>query len=409
MSAGLRILIVAEHASIQFGGEAALPYHYFRVLRARGEDAWLIVHERTRHELAETFPGELDRIRFVPDMALQKLFHRASKLLPRRIAEATFGLANQMLTQHAQRGMVRALLTPHTVVHQPIPVSPRFPSLLYGLGAPVVIGPMNGGMVYPPAFRGSEGWLVRATIALGRMLSGVVNTMLPGKRDAQMLLVANERTRHALPVQPVTRVVQMVENGVDLCVWRGAAGLVVPGRFVFLGRLVDWKALDVVLSALVLVPEATLQVIGDGPMMQPWQRLAVRLGVADRVDFVGWRTQAESAVHLACCIALLLPSVYECGGAVVLEAMAAGRPVIATAWGGPQDYLDAECGILIEPISALQMTADFASAMRRLMESPEECVAMGRAGRERIEREFDWEKKVDAILLVYAEARASFR
>ena len=47
--------------------------------------------------------------------------------------------------------------------------------------------------------------------------------------------------------------------------------------------------------------------------------------------------------------ALVLPSLYECGGAVVLEAMAMGLPVIATKWGGPTDYLDEKTGILIEP------------------------------------------------------------
>src|SRR5258708_39452367 len=54
--ADIRVVIVAEHASLKFGGEAALPLHYFRVLRRRNVAAWLVVHERTRSELEHAFP-----------------------------------------------------------------------------------------------------------------------------------------------------------------------------------------------------------------------------------------------------------------------------------------------------------------------------------------------------------------
>ena len=64
-----RVLIVADHASARFGGEAALPFHYFRVLRARGAPVWLISHARTRDELTELF-GNDPRIRYVEDAPL---------------------------------------------------------------------------------------------------------------------------------------------------------------------------------------------------------------------------------------------------------------------------------------------------------------------------------------------------
>jgi hypothetical protein len=54
----MRICIVAEHASYRFGGEAILPAHYFARLRARGEEAWLVVHARTRDELEAAFPSD---------------------------------------------------------------------------------------------------------------------------------------------------------------------------------------------------------------------------------------------------------------------------------------------------------------------------------------------------------------
>jgi glycosyltransferase involved in cell wall biosynthesis len=404
----MRVLIAAENASTRFGGEAILPYHYFRLLRDRGVDAHLVVHARTRDELKLHFPGERTHIHFVEDQPLQKLFYSLGKLLPHRIAEASFGLANQLLTQHRQRRILRRLMgypaKPRTVIHQPIPVSPRFPSLLYDLGAPVVIGPLNGGMVYPPAFRSAESALSRLLIACGRAFTDAVNAIFPGKRRADIVLVANARTRAALPSRLQGRVLEMPENAVDISQWTssGIREVKPSTSFVFIGRLVDWKALDIVIAALEQVPEASLDVIGDGPMLERWRTLATRLGLIARVRFHGWLPQAACANFLTNSCALVLPSLYECGGAVVLEAMAMARPVIATAWGGPADYLDPSCGILVEPTGRTALIQGFAESMRRLIDSPAQRERMGAAGREKLLRNFDWHRKIDLILDIYA-------
>jgi glycosyltransferase involved in cell wall biosynthesis len=401
----MRICIVAEHASRRFGGEAIIPYHYFRVLRSRGVEAWLVTHARTRPELETLFPADLDRMRFVDDSRLQKILFRIGELLPRKIAESTFGLTNQLLTQFFQRAVLRRLIAASEVdiLHQPIPVSPRFPSLLFGLGAPLVVGPLNGGMDYPPAFRKSESVGSRVFVTVARSLSNIVNSILPGKKRADLVLVANERTRRALPSGLRGRVVEIPENAVDLTQWPATGRTVTDaGLFIFIGRLVDWKALDLIIRALKLVPGARLDVIGDGPMLSAWTRLAIELDLADRVSFLGWKTQEECALRLGAAVALVLPSLYECGGAVVLEAMAMSKPVIATKWGGPADYLDADSGILVEPDSPQALIDGFAAAMRRLATSPELCARLGSAGRNRLVRCFNWEKKVDQLMLLYA-------
>ena len=88
-----------------------------------------------------------------------------------------------------------------------------------------------------------------------------------------------------------------------------------------------------------------LHIIGDGGIRSQLEALAGELGLGDRVVFHGFVPQDQCASLLAGIDALLLPSLYECGGAVVLEAMAMGLPVIATKWGGPADYLDEKTGI----------------------------------------------------------------
>jgi glycosyltransferase involved in cell wall biosynthesis len=403
----MRICIVAEHASKRFGGEAFLPVHYFHLLRSRGIESWLVVHSRTRSEIAELFPQDIDRILFVPDLWIHRLVSNLSRFVPRRLSVATFGLLNQLITQFCQRSIVRRLIRNQSidVIHQPIPISARFPSALFGLGVPVVMGPLNGGMEYPPAFRRNESWTSRAAIAFLRLFVNVANTLLPGKKHADVLLVANERTRRALPSGIRGRVIELDENGIDVGVWQTASGG--PDRttplFVFVGRLVDWKALDIAIRALARVPSAELEVVGDGPMLETWKSLAGELGVKDRVCFIGRLSQPEYAARLRACIALVLPSLYESGGAVVLEAMATGKPVIATRWGGPADYLDKSCGILVEPESYKALVDGFAEGMQKLIDSPELAKSMGDAGRQRAVRDFDWQRRIDRVIGIYGE------
>src|SRR6202044_4106340 len=102
--------------------------------------------------------------------------------------------------------------------------------------------------------------------------------------------------------------------------------------------------------------------------------------------FLGWMAQAGGPRQLTESDALVLPSMHECGGAVVLEAMAMEVPVIATAWGGPLDYLDPSCGILVEPSSKEAFVDDLTLALIRLATHPQERRAMGKAGRRKIVR-----------------------
>jgi len=80
-----RVCIVADHASTQFGGEAILPVHYFRVLRARGLDVWMVVHDRCRNDLESSFGVGNDRIIYVPDRWLHILLFRVGRLLPDKL------------------------------------------------------------------------------------------------------------------------------------------------------------------------------------------------------------------------------------------------------------------------------------------------------------------------------------
>jgi len=417
----MRVLLLAEHASARFGGEAALPLHYFRVLLARGVPVWLVTHARVRQELSERFADSLDRITFIEDRWYHVLLWRMSAPLPARLSYMTTGYISRVLTQLTQRRIARDLIARHgiSVVHQPMPVSPKEPSFVHGLGVPVVIGPMNGGMDYPPAFRHPEPWFSRLAVKAGRSVSQLLNLLVPGKREAACLLVANLRTERALPRGASARVETIVENGVDLSLWQPFERMRSDAtdaftRVVFMGRLVDWKAVDLLIEAFDQARHQApmaLSIIGDGAEAPSLKQMARDRGLqgtdghmaetAGTIAFAGWKTQTECAQALREQDVLVLPSLMECGGAVVLEAMAAGLPVIATAWGGPLDYLDESCGVLVQPASREALVAGFAAALVELSLHPDRRQAMGQAGRRKVVDQFDWDAKVDTVSEIY--------
>ena len=242
-------------------------------------------------------------------------------------------------------------------------------------------------MDYPKAFHQVESRATRASVAFGRNCANLINRAIPGKKLADFLLVANQRTQLALPSCAQGEVIEIPENGVDLGLWSVEPHITTgdrPPRFLFMGRLVDWKRLDWAIRALGNVPGAYLDVIGDGPMRAEWTLLAESLNLSDRICFRGWMPQHECTQHLRSATALLLPSIYECGGAVVLEAMATGTPVIAVAWGGPADYLDETCGLLIRPSGEAAVVDGFTEGMRQLIQNPQLCFNLGAAGRRKL-------------------------
>lgn len=398
---------------------------YYEYLRRRGIPTWLLTHERVRPEFAGD--EHADHVFYSEDRKIHQFLWRLGAHLPDRIENLTTAYLSRLLTQISQRRKIRQLVKELSidVIHQPMPVSPKEPSLLYDLDVPVVMGPLNGGMDFPPAFKSADSLFTRLLLRGSRWLSHGLNVIAPGKRKAEIILVANERTYLALPSGHSRNVEHMVENGVDLQLWQPRAPSQQapqdhpgPAHYVFMGRLVDVKRVDILLDAFAQACRQhpmSLQIIGDGPLLPALQQQAKALGILasapgteSGVYFAGWMAQVDAAAQLSAQDCLVLPSIRECGGAVVLEAMAASLPVIAVDWGGPADYLDDSCGILIAPNSADYLVQEMARALATLARDPALRNRLGAQGRAKVEREFDWEKKIDAIQSVYARAVASY-
>jgi rhamnosyl/mannosyltransferase len=159
-------------------------------------------------------------------------------------------------------------------------------------------------------------------------------------------------------------------------------------RALFIGRLVAYKGLDVLLRALEQVPDLRLDVVGSGPEGPRLRTLAQALAVADRVRWFGEYPDEDLPRRMADADFLVLPSVTteEMFGLVVLEAMAAGRPVITTA------VPSAVREVNVPGVTGLEVPLRDAGALARaledMVEDPLRRQRMGAAGRDRVERQF---------------------
>ena len=392
----MRIAVVGDNASMRMGGEAQKPYRFFTGYRALGHSCRLVVHARCRDELRELLDaGQFADVTFVEDTPLQRALHRLAVALPRTVFENLAGRAIGLIFQLRARRLLRRLHAemPFDAIHQPIPISPSAPSLIHGLGCPVTCGPMAANPGWPPAFRKATD---RARTVLVLPLWGlawIVHRLAPGKRRARALVAANDRTVAILRwVAGAGAPVHMsLENAAE-DFWFEIENAPDPEdpRIVFVGRLVDWKGTDLLLEAIArLSRPVTLTIVGEGPERAALEALAGRCAPA-RIEFAGWLGHDAIAALYARATAAVSLSLKEAGGTSVQEAMAAGVPVVATAWGGHMTRMIPEAGALIAPDGRESVITQTAAALERLIGDADHRRACGAAARRHARCTFRW-------------------
>jgi glycosyltransferase involved in cell wall biosynthesis len=177
-------------------------------------------------------------------------------------------------------------------------------------------------------------------------------------------------------------------------------------QVLFAGRVVPSKGVAVLIRAAREV-DAEFLVCGDGWRLAAMRRLAGRLGVSARVHFPGWLAPADLAREIARSCVVALPSVWpEPFGLIGIEALAAGRPVVASATGGVGDWLEHGVSGLCVPAGSHRALA---RALQELLSDPSRSRAMGEAGRRAVASSFSAERHLEALLDVYRQARARWR
>jgi rhamnosyl/mannosyltransferase len=202
--------------------------------------------------------------------------------------------------------------------------------------------------------------------------------------------------------------VEVIPFGIDQTRWE-----VVPPpppggapRAIFIGRLAAYKGLDILLRALERVPELRLDVVGAGPEGPRLRTLAQALAVHDRVRWYGEYPDEDLPRRMADADFLVLPSVTieEMFGLVVVEAMAAGRPVITTALPSAVREVNVPEGTGLEV--PLRDVGALAAALERLAHDPQLRRSMGEAGRKRVAERFTQTAMAEKHIALYERIRA---
>ena len=161
-------------------------------------------------------------------------------------------------------------------------------------------------------------------------------------------------------------------------------------RVLYVGRLTSLKGMSVLLDAMVAirdaVPRVELVVIGDGPDRDAFEAHARRLGIDSSVSFRGVRSPQEVADALASTDVFVLPSFAEGVPVSLMEALAAGVPVVSTPVGGVTELVEHGVnGMLVRPADPDAL----ASAVTELLGDPDRRREMGAAGRRAVAADFD--------------------
>ncbi|GGJ41712.1 colanic acid biosynthesis glycosyltransferase WcaL [Sphingopyxis bauzanensis] len=195
--------------------------------------------------------------------------------------------------------------------------------------------------------------------------------------------------RHAAPKH--WSKMTIVRCGIDVAALPAPAAHSVssPARLVFVGRLSPEKGLFGLLDALAVLKASgaafELVVVGDGPLNATIQARVGDLGLFERVQFVGGLPEAGTLAEIARADILVLPSLMEGLPVVLIEALALGRPVVASRVAGiPELIEEGESGYLFAPSD----WRDLAAVLQRLLAARGDWAAMGEAGRQRVVAEF---------------------
>jgi glycosyltransferase involved in cell wall biosynthesis len=167
-------------------------------------------------------------------------------------------------------------------------------------------------------------------------------------------------------------------------------------------RLDPQKGHDVLLRAVAETPGVMLVLAGDGPERERLEALVSELGLRRRVLFLGRRSDVPEL--LAVSDVFVLPSLFEGSSLAVLEAMAAMRPVVATAIGGTDELIvDGESGLLVPPADPRAL----ATVLRRVLADRRLRTSLGQKARDRVEQRFSAAAMAERVAHVYEELLAA--
>ncbi len=369
-----RILLSAYACEPGRGSEPALGWGWATELARFGHQVWVLTRAENRSAIEGDVLAANPNLNFVyfdlPPF---------TQMWRKGLGKILYYVLWQWCAVRHIRHLFPAL--PFDVVQHVTYASGRYPSFMASLGIPFYFGPVSGGETVPRRVRSAFPLGQRCRERL-RDLSNFIVPFDPVMRwvfqRADKLFVTRDtlslvppRWRHKCRTELAIGLSNDYLNHVAPAAY-GSHGL----RLLYVGRLLEWKGLDLALQAISQLrqshPGIRFTVVGDGPARRRLQELAETLALSEIVEWVRWVPHKNVQKYYCAAGLFLFPSLRDSGGMAVLEAMAHGLPVVCTDLGGPGIIVNQYCGRVV-PTGCKgreQIVAGLVEALREIAAAP---------------------------------------
>jgi glycosyltransferase involved in cell wall biosynthesis len=410
----MRVLLLANDCNPDW---PSLPVVGYNACRGIAEHVEVVVatHLRNKDNIERKGLGNAQVVYLDNEYIAAPMYRAATWLRGGKSVAWTTNIAMQYLPYLAFereawktfKGRIRA--GEFDLVHRVTPMSPTLPSpmarWLRKTKTPFVLGPLNGGLRWPPEFTGElkreKEWLT--------YLRGAYR-WLPYARStytaSAAVLAAFGHTIERLPTAIRQRVIDFPEVGIDPQFFAAPSDRPANDRvtFLFAGRLVPYKCPDVAVLAFAKNPALRahrLIVAGDGPELPRLTEIINQHNLESCVQLIGRRTQAEIGELMRSSDVLAFPSIRELGAGVVVEAMACAMACIVVDYGGPGGLIRDGCGIKIPLGNKEHLIEQFAAQMQALAGDPGRRKLLGGQAHRSAMQIYAWTAKGRKTIEVY--------
>ncbi|MGB3404620.1 MAG: glycosyltransferase family 4 protein [Microcoleaceae cyanobacterium] len=419
----LKVLLIIEQCNPGWASVPLVGYKFFQQISS-GANVTLVTHERNKKNLSQIHPP--DQIVYISESNSLKKYYRLIRKLTFKgrmnwpmyhtLMYPFYAEFNQKTYQQFKD---KILNQEYDIVHAMTPMIPRYPVKLIEVcqHTPFILGPVNGGIPFPSGFKNKakqESAELNFLKTIGRkLLPGYIETY----RKADKVLMGStytfENIKNLFDLRD-EQVQLFYENGIDqefLSSFTKSQSLNSQKiNLLFVGRLVPYKCADILIEAVnqlkpSIKQQVQLTIVGDGSEKASLEKQVQDLNLNQIITFTGWIEQKQTLNYYREADLFCFPSIREFGGAVVLEAMACGLPCVVVDYGGIGEYVTAETGFKIEPLSRNYLRQELTEKIELLVENSPLRQQMSKKAKERVQ-EFTWENKAQKIIELYHSIRS---
>ena len=390
------------------GSESAVGWN--RALQAaRHFDTWVICEER---EFAPDISRYLDVHGNIPGLnfVFVPMPHREWSL-----GQIQGMVWYMMLKRWHHRAYVVAQQLHHEInfdlVHQLTFCGYREPGYLWKLDVPFIWGPVGGTQNYPWRFLTLAGWrdlvnetgrniINRCQLRFGRRIN-------QASQKATAIVAATSAVqrdfKHYLKITP--QVISDVGIAQIPDISREVRSAKEPLKILWSGVMQFRKALPLLIDALAMLPDDVpyrLRILGKGKYFNIWKRRAQRKGIDQRIEWLGWLPYEQTLQQYSWADIFAFTSLRDTTGTVIVEALAAGLPIVCLDHQGAHDVVTEDCGIKIPVSTPRNAIAGLRDAILRLARDPGEQERLSR-GAIRRAREYLWTQQGENMAEVYRQ------